>query len=106
MYEEALEGKKWKGYKLVDGQNRRAWSDEDAVMAILEKDFCEEQYANTKLKGITEIEKLVGKKEFPSLLGDVVMHKKTSPSLVPESDKRPELLSAEDRAIKAFDDDL
>jgi len=106
MYEEALEGRKWSGYKLVDGLNRRAWSDEKVVMAILEKDFFEEQYANTKLKGITEIEKLVGKKAFPSLLGDVVMHKKTSPSLVPESDKRPELLSAEDRAIKAFDDDL
>jgi hypothetical protein len=108
MYEEALEGKKWSGYKLVDGQNRRAWSDEEEAFNILSANGCEPNkiLSEPKLKGITEIEKLVGKKEFPSLLGDVVMHKKTSPSLVPESDKRPELLSAEDRAIKDFDDDL
>jgi hypothetical protein len=107
MYEEALEGKKWSGYKLVDGQNRRAWSDEEEARRILKIDYVDEWIlTEPKLKGITEIEKLVGKKEFNALLGDVVMHKKTSPSLVPESDKRPERLSAEDRAIKAFDDDL
>ena len=41
------------------------------------------------LKGIGEIEKLVGKKKFPELLGGVVAFKKTSPSLVHVSDKRP-----------------
>jgi len=59
-----------------------------------------------KLKGITDIEKLVTKKMFPSLLGDVVIFKKTSPSLVHVSDKRPELLNAEAQAMKDFDDDL
>jgi len=108
LFEEALAGKKWPNYKLVDGQNRRAWSDEEAAAGKLQSlNFSFSDVHNEpKLKGITEIEKLVGKKEFPSLLGDVVMFKKTSPSLVHESDKRPELLSAEDRAIKDFEDDL
>ena len=89
LYQEALDGKKWEGYKLVDGQSRRGWLDEQAAANILSTDYCEEQYATTKLKGIGDIEKLVGKKEFPVLLGEVVGFKKTAPSLVPESDKRP-----------------
>ena len=91
LYQEALDGKKWEGYKLVDGQSRRGWLDEQAAANILSTDYCEEQYATTKLKGIGDIEKLVGKKEFPVLLGEVVGFKKTAPSLVPESDKRPAL---------------
>jgi len=94
LYKEALAGKKWEGYKLVDGQNRRGWTDE-ALAAIIIKEHNDaiepEQYLTTKLKGIGDIEKLVGKKDFPTLLGDVVAFKKTSPSLVPESDKRPAL---------------
>jgi len=89
MYEEALTGKIWPEHKLVDGQNRRGWINETEAYNILSKHFEEKDIVNTKVKGIGEIEKLVGKKEFPSLLGEVVAFKKTSPSLVHESDKRP-----------------
>lgn len=106
LFKEALAGKKWDGYKLVDGQNRRGWTDEAKAKAILKKlqvlDL--EEYTTTKLKGIGDIEKLVGKKVFPTLLGDVVAFKKTSPSLVPESDKRPAL--GLDQAKADFADDL
>lgn len=104
LYKEALAGKKWEGYKLVDGQNRRGWTDEDAAVEILRLDYDERHYLKTSLKGIGDIEKLVGKKEFPTLLGDVVAFKKTSPSLVPESDKRPAL--GIDQAKADFADDL
>jgi len=107
LYKEALAGKKWEGYKLVDGQNRRGWTDEVLALEILQEQKLKLKYKDlvtVKLKGIGDIEKLVGKKEFPSLLGDVVAFKKTSPSLVPENDKRPAL--GIDQAKADFADDL
>lgn len=104
LFKEALAGKKWEGYKLVDGQNRRGWTDEGAAIDILNETYLVDDFTTTKLKGIGDIEKLVGKKEFPTLLGDVVAFKKTSPSLVAESDKRPAL--GLDQAKADFADDL
>lgn len=104
MYQEAVNGKKWAGYKLVDGQSRRAWTDEEAAENILRFDYDPEMYLNTKLKGIGDIEKLVGKKEFPALLGEVVGFKKTAPSLVPDSDKRPAM--GIDQAKMDYSDDI
>lgn len=104
IFKEALAGKKWEGYKLVDGQNRRGWTDEEKAQRILSTDYDEHHYVTTKLKGIGDIEKLVGKKVFPALLGDVVAFKKTSPSLVHESDKRPAL--GIDQAKADFAEDL
>lgn len=106
IFKEALAGKKWEGYKLVDGQNRRGWTDEVKAQVLLyDNGFADDDFLNTpKLKGIGDIEKLVGKKVFPTLLGDVVAFKKTSPSLVPESDKRPALCI--DQAKADFAEDL
>ena len=106
IFKEAMNGKKWEGYKLVDGQNHRGWTDESKAASILyDKGFADDDFYNDpKLKGIGDIEKLVGKKVFPTLLGDVVTFKKTSPSLVPESDKRPAL--GIDQAKADFADDL
>lgn len=108
IFDEAMNGKKWEGYKLVDGQNRRAWTDADkALKTALDNGMVFDKITTpAKIKGITEIEKLATKALFPTLFGDVVFYKKTSPSLVPESDKRPELISREEQAIKDFDDDL
>lgn len=105
LYKEALAGKKWEGYKLVDGQNRRGWTDEEKALEVLQENkFKYKDLVAIKLKGIGDIEKLVGKKVFPKLLGDVVAFKKTSPSLVPESDKRPAL--GIDQAKADFAEDL
>lgn len=108
VFQEAMSGKKWPGYKLVDGQNRRAWSDPEEALRIAEEQKYDIAKITTpaKIKGITELEKLATKALFPTLFGSVVMYKKTSPSLVPEDDKRPELVDREQQAIDAFDDDL
>lgn len=84
-------GKAWPGYKLVEGRSIRKWSDEDlAAKAILSiPGVSEDQVYNTKLKGISDIEKLVGKKIFAEKLSDVVVKSQGAPTLVPESDKRP-----------------
>lgn len=106
LFEEALAGKKWPEHKLVAGQNRRSWTkDSDVVKILSEQGYGDASFLNEpKLKGITDIEKLVGKKIFPTILSEVVMFKKTSPSLVHESDKRPEL--GLNQTIADFSEDL
>ena len=48
------------------------------------------------------IEKYLGKKDFNALLGEFVIKPTGKPTLVPESDKRPALHSA-DAAVKDFE---
>jgi len=87
---EAIAGKKWKGYKLVEGTARRKWSNEPAIIKTLEtKGFNENTYTTTKLNGIGAIEKLVGKSEFGGLLGEYVIKPAGAPILAEEADKRP-----------------
>jgi len=91
---EAINGKKWPGYKLVTGKSNRKWADEAKVQEALKKlGFDQEKYINSKLKGIGDIEKLVGKKEFPDVLGSWVEKPEGKPTLTVESDKRPALNS-------------
>ena len=89
----ALNGKKWEGLKLVAGRSVRSWKDKDLVMELLKKDgYNQSDYCEIKLLGIGKIEKLVGKAEFPKLLGDAVIKPEGKPTLVDESDKRPEII--------------
>ena len=84
----------WPGYKLVEGVSRRKWSDEDqATQAIFARcpELSEDQIFDTKLKSITNIEKLIGKKRFTEILSDVTIKPEGKPTLVPMSDKRPAL---------------
>ncbi len=94
---EAIEnGKKWAGWKLVEGRSNRRYKDELAVAkALTEAGYEETVLYERKLLGITAMEKVVGKKNFGELLGDLVVKPAGAPTLVEESDKRPELKSAE-----------
>jgi len=94
---EALKGTPIEGYKLVEGRSSRSWTDEAAVEAELlaHPDTRPADYLVTKLAGIPAIEKLVGKKAFPDLLGKYVVKPQGSPTLVPETDGRPPLNSLE-----------
>jgi len=93
---EALKGKQWEGYKVVEGRSNRKWVDEDKVMLTLfDALYDDTQILTKKLKGIGDIEKLVGKAEFPKLLGDLVIKPQGAPTLVPDADKRPALGSLE-----------
>lgn len=86
---EALNGKKWDGYKVVEGRSNRKWLDENRVITLLDKNEFEcTAYLTTKLNGIGKVEKLVGKSAFTLLLGDQVIKPPGAPTLVPETDKR------------------
>ena len=88
----AVEGKKWPGYKLVEGRSNRRWTDEKAIIKTLrENKFKRADYINSKIAGIGAIEKLVGKAQFYDLLGSYIVKPPGAPTLVAESDKRPAL---------------
>lgn len=86
VYDEALRGHKWKGYKLVAGRSSRVITDEEAIRQdLLTKKYLEDEIFNIKLKGIGDLEKLVGKKQFSALYGQYVKSKPGNPKLVPDS---------------------
>lgn len=86
VYDEALRGHKWKGYKLVAGRSSRVITDEEAIRQdLLTKKYLEDEIFNIKLKGIGDLEKLVGKNQFSALYGQYVKSKPGNPKLVPDS---------------------
>jgi hypothetical protein len=88
----ALGGKEWKGWKLVEGRSIRKYKNEDAVAKVV--------YAagydpyEKRLKGITAMEKSLGKTRFSELLGNFVEKPPGKPTLVPADDKRPAINTA------------
>lgn len=84
-YSEAMKGKKWEGYKLVEGRTARKIVDPDKVRNTLLKDYLEDEVLNISLKGITDLEKLVGKKVFTAKLGKYVKSQPGAPKLVPDN---------------------
>lgn len=87
VYDRAIQGHKWEGYKLVAGRSSRVITDEAKIRQALLNEFLEDEVLNIKLKGIGDLEKLVGKKVFSARFGDVVQSRPGAPKLVPESAK-------------------
>ena len=86
-----LEGGTIKGYKLVAGKSLRAFRDTDKALDILrEQGYSDDDLLDTKAKSLSTLEKLVGKKRFNELLAEEITQPPGKPTLVPESDKRPE----------------
>lgn len=87
---------RYPGWKLVEGRSNRKYSDETEVAIVLEAEgLTEEEIYNKKVKGITEMEKQLGKKRFQTLLTKLIIKPPGKPTLVVESDKRPEINSVE-----------
>lgn len=92
----ALDGQRFPGFKLVAGRSNRKYSDEEAIAKELRKAGFKvaDIYKPRELLGITAMEKLVGKKRFDEMAAPFIVKPEGAPTLVPESDKRPELNSA------------
>ena len=86
----ALEGQHFEGFKLVAGRSIRKYTDETAVAEAAKAAGYKDIYKQSLLT-ITAMEKLMGKKQFAEILGDLVVKPEGKPTLVPSSDKRPEL---------------
>lgn len=91
--EKAISEKKdWPGLKLVAGTARRKWIDDEKASKIIKAKFPElsdDQLYDTKLKSLTAVEKLVGKKAFATKLSDAFILSPGAPQLVSVTDKRP-----------------
>ena len=85
--QQAVGGKKWTGWKLVEGRSNRRYTNEDRVAAAV-KSAGFDPYERNVL-GITAMQKLLGKTRFEKLLSPYIEKPQGKPTLVPESDKRP-----------------
>lgn len=92
----ALEGKEVPGYKAVAGRSVRRITDADRARQLLSAaGLRAEQYDKpAELRGIGELERLLGKKHFAEVLGECIGKSVGKPALVPQSDKRPALTAA------------
>ena len=81
-------GRVWNGFKLVEGRSNRKYVNEEEVADAAKAAGYEDIYKKS-LIGITEMEKLMGKKDFQKILGSPVYKPQGKITLVPESDKRP-----------------
>ena len=80
-------GETFPGWKLVRGRANRKLTDEGEVAELLlEQGFQPHQIYS--LKGLTDLEEVVGKKQLADLLGDRIIKPEGRPTLAPETDKR------------------
>lgn len=82
-----IHGKQWRGYKLVEGRSNRKYSSDEEVAEAARAAGYTDIYKQS-LIGVTEMERLMGKKEFARILGKLVYKPQGKITLVPETDKR------------------
>ena len=85
----ALDGRRFAGWKLVEGKSVRKFTDDACVAARVEAAGIDP--FEKKMLGLTALEKKLGKKDFQNLLSDLVVRSQGKPVLVPVSDKRAEM---------------
>ena len=107
-YEKALSGEKqWPGYKLVEGTSRRTITNpEAAAKTLLDNGYKEEDiFKPRELEGITNLQKVLGKKGVTEYLEAYIDKPEGKPTLVPDSDKRPAINTVE-TMMNEFDDEV
>ena len=101
--EAILHGVQWDGYKVVEGRSVRKFLDEKKVEEAAVAAGYHDIYRQSLLT-LTEFEKLMGKKEFQKVLGELVHKPPGKLTLVPENDKRPAVdLTQADDEFEALD---
>ncbi len=97
---ECLAGREVSGWKAVEGRGSRNWTDMDEAFAKLTGNGISETVLwERKPLTLAQIEKVVGKKDFETFVGDMVIKAPGKPALVKESDNRPaitNIVSAKD----------
>lgn len=92
--QQAISGKEWTGWKLVEGRSNRRYTNENAVSKAVEA------------AGFDPYEKkLLGKSRFEELLAAYIEKPQGKPTLVPESDKRPAMNTAKNDFMEEYDNE-
>lgn len=86
-------GKQWQGFKVVEGRSNRKYADENAAAEAAKNAGYRDIYKQSLIT-ITEMEALLGKKQFSEILGGLVIKPSGKPVLVPVTDKRPAINTA------------
>lgn len=82
-----VKGKQWSGFKLVEGRSNRKYTNEEEVaQAVIDAGY--KDIYKRSLISITEMERLMGKKEFAEIMGNLVYKPEGKVTLVPDADKR------------------
>lgn len=94
-----MRGEKIPGQKLVEGRKSRSYSNLDEAFKFLQDNGVDEAllYERSPLT-VPKLEKVLGKKDYEELLEKkgFVQQLPGKPTLVPESDKRPEIIVTPD----------
>ena len=101
--QQAISGKEWTGWKLVEGRSNRRYTSEGAVSNAVEAAGFDPY--EKKLLGITAMQKLLGKSRFEELLAAYIEKPQGKPTLVPESDKRPAMNTAKNDFMEEYDNE-
>lgn len=99
--QQALSGKEWRGFKLVEGRSIRKYTNEASVAKAV-TDAGYDPYQK-KLLGITAMQRLLGKSRFNELLSAYIEKPQGKPTLVPDSDKRPAMNTAKNDFMEEKD---
>ena len=83
------------GYKIVRAAGRRSITDDaKAIEVLVAAGFDEDAISRKQTQTLGVLERVVGKKNLPDVLGDLLMMKPGNKSLAPEDDPRPAVTSA------------
>ncbi len=90
--QQAVSGKVWKDWKVVEGRSVRKYINDKAVAeAVTQAGY--DPY-DKKVLSITAMTRMLGKAKFEELLGGLIQKPQGKPTLVPMSDKRPAMHTA------------
>ena len=98
--QQAISGKEWAGWKLVEGRSNRKYTSEAAVAATVEGAGYDPY--ERKVMGVTAMQKMLGKSRFEELLAPYIEKPQGKPTLVPETDKRPAMNTAKNDFMEEF----
>ena len=99
--QQAISGKEWTGWKLVEGRSNRRYTNETAVANTVSSAGFDPY--DHKVLGVTAMQKLLGKSRFVELLAAYIEKPQGKPTLVPESDKRPVMNTAKNDFMEEND---
>ena len=80
-------GRQWPGFKVVEGRSSRKYTSDEEVARAATAAGYKDIYKHA-LVGITEMERLMGKDNFNTILGALVYKPRGKLTLVPQTDKR------------------
>ena len=98
--QQAVSGKHWAGWKLVEGRSNRKYVNDEAVAAAVEGAGYDPY--ERKVLGVTAMQKMLGKSRFEELLAPYIEKPQGKPTLVPESDRRPAINPAKTDFMEEF----